>query len=578
MAVALLGTGVSRGIAIGPARLLQRGRPEIPRYRLAAHRIEAEIERFRSAVGAAASELRAILDDLPAGTSGDIAAFVETHLLMLRDATLSAAPGDLIRRERCNAEWALEMQQDALVKVFDAVEDDYLRTRRDDVAHVVTRIQQILLDDTARRQALATHQERDRIILADDLAPSELVLLHKQGVGAVVAEHGGPVSHAAILARSLGIPAVFGIHHALQFIEEGEMLVVDGAAGSVLAGLEDPELRLYRTRRREERRRRVALRRLRDRPAITRDGFTIELFANIEMPGDLDAVRKAGAGGVGLYRTEFLYMNRASLPDEEEQYATYLDAVSRLEGAPLTIRTLDLGADKQAADGQVLSASDSPLGMRAIRLCLSERDLFLPQLRAILRASAHGPVSLLIPMLTSIDEVLQVRMLLDECRRQLRRQRLPFDSGLPLGGMIEVPAAALCAEEFARELDFLSIGTNDLIQYTLAADRMDEAVNHLYDPLHPAVLKLLRLVLDAAARTDTPVSMCGEMAGDPALTRLLLGLGLTRFSMPPTAVPEVKRVVTGSHLRQLQEATAACIESSQGFRALALRFNEGEWG
>jgi len=577
MAVALLGTGVSRGIAIGPARLLQRGRPEIPRYRLAVHLVEAEAARFRSAVATAAGELRAILDDLPTGTSDDIAAFVETHLLMLRDATLAAAPADLIRSERCNAEWALEMQRDALVKVFDAVEDDYLRTRRDDVQHVVARIQQILLDDTARRQSLSSRQERDRIILADDLAPSELMLLHKQGVGAVIAEHGGPISHTAILARSLGIPAVFGVHHALQFIQEGETVVVDGARGFVLAGLGEPELRLFRTRRREERRRRAVLRRLRDRPAVTRDGVTIELLANIESPDDLDAVHQAGATGVGLYRTEFLYMNRPFLPDEEEQYAAYLEAVTRLKGAPLTIRTLDLGADKQAVDEQVLSASDSPLGMRAIRLCLKERELFLPQLRAILRASAHGPVSMLIPMLTSIDEVLQVRMLLDECRQQLRRQRIAFDPHLPLGGMIEVPAAALCAGSFARELDFLSIGTNDLIQYTLAADRMDESVNHLYDPLHPAVLKLLRLTIDAAAHTNTPVSMCGEMAGDPALTRLLLGLGLTHFSMPPTAVPEVKRIVTGTRLHQLREETAACIDSPEGFQALAQRFNDGDW-
>ncbi len=555
MPVALHGTGVSRGIALGPARLLQRGRPDIPQYVLPPHLINEEVDRFISALEAARAQLQAIRQQIPAGTPTDIAAFIDTHLLMLEDATLTTVPIELILREGCNAEWALHMQQEALTRVFDQMDDAYLRTRRDDVEHAILRVQRILLDQTQREAAIAAEPEGGRIIVSDDLSPGELVLLHQHNVAAIVTEHGGPMSHVAILARSLGIPAVVGARHAGQYIRDNEPLVVDGRQGVLLAGLDAAGTAFYRARQQQEKRARAELHRLKDTPAITRDGTAITLFANIELPEDMQAARRVGAAGIGLYRTEFLYMNRSTPPDEEEQYHAYSKVVKALKGLPVTIRTLDLGADK-TADGTTpeRGATNPALGLRAVRLCLREPELFRPQLRAILRASQHGTVRLLIPMISTVQEIRQVQELIHEAKDDLRRRRQPFAENIAVGGMIEVPAAAICAADFARRLDFLSIGTNDLIQYTLAADRLDETINHLYQPLHPAVLRLIHTTLRAGAAAGIPVTMCGEMAGDPLLTRLLLGLGLTEFSMPPPALLEVKRIVTGSALEPLHRA------------------------
>ncbi len=555
MALGLHGVGVSKGIALGRARLLQRGRPEIPEYVLPAHLIEEEVERFNSALTAATAQLREVRDSIPADTPEDIAAFIDTHLLMLEDATLATVPVELIRTHRCNAEWALQMQQEALVKVFDQMDDAYLKTRRDDVEHAILRVQQILLHETERDETIAAERETGRIIVTDDLAPSELVLLHQHDVAAIVTEHGGPMSHVAILARSLGIPAVVGVRHAWQYVGDNEPLVVDGRQGVVLAGLDEKGTAFYRTLQQREKRARAALRKLKDTPTVTLDGVPISLLANIELPDDLQGARKVGAAGIGLYRTEFLFMNRSAPPDEEEQYRTYLKVVRALKGAPITIRTLDLGADKSVAGiNPERSATNPAMGLRAVRLCLREPDLFRPQLRAILRASAHGPVRLLVPMITTLQEIRQVRTMVEEVKEELHATRHTFDPNIAIGGMIEVPGAALCAAEFAAELDFLSIGTNDLIQYTLAADRLDETINHLYQPLHPAVLRLIYTVLRAGFEAGIPVTMCGEMAGDPLLTRLLLGLGLTEFSMPPPALLEVKHIITTSELDPLRRA------------------------
>ncbi|GAB4289331.1 MAG: phosphoenolpyruvate--protein phosphotransferase [Thiohalomonadaceae bacterium] len=553
MPLALHGTGVSRGIALGPVRLLQRGRLDIPHYVLPPHLIEEEVERFITALEAARAQLRAVRDQIPGGTAADITAFIDTHLLMLEDATLATVPIELILREGCNAEWALHLQQEALTRVFDQMDDAYLRTRRDDVEHAILRVQQILLNQNQRGAAIAAGAESGRIVVTDDLSPDELVLLHQHEVAAIVTEHGGPMSHVAILARSLGIPAVVGVHNAQAYLRDNEALVVDGRQGVLLAGLDAAGTAFYRTRQLQERRARSELRRLKDTPALTRDGKTITLFANIELPEDIQAARRVGAAGIGLYRTEFLYMNRGTPPDEEEQYRAYGKVVKAMKGKPVTIRTLDLGADKTDGSGE-RSAANPALGLRAVRLCLREPELFRPQLRAILRASQHGPVRLLIPMLSTVQEIRQVRELIDEAKEDLRRRRQPYADGIAVGGMIEVPAAAICAEDFARRLDFLSIGTNDLIQYTLAADRLDEALGHLYQPLHPAVLRLIHTTLRAGAEAGIPVTMCGEMAGDPLLTRLLLGLGLTEFSVPPPALLEVKRIITLSELEPLRRA------------------------
>ncbi|HEY0634236.1 MAG TPA: phosphoenolpyruvate--protein phosphotransferase [Gammaproteobacteria bacterium] len=558
MPQAMHGIGVSSGIAIGKVRILHHGQVDILEYTITPAQVAGEIARFRVALGQAQAQLRNLRQRIPESTPADIATFIDTHLLMLEDAPLAREPEELIRSQLCNAEWALKLQQDALVKVFEAMDDPYLRTRRDDVEHVVRRVLHLLLNKGGSDHA--SEDEEPRIILAVDISPSDLVQLHHHHIAALVTERGGPLSHTAILARALGIPAIVGVPRIHQYLLDDELVVVDGRRGALLGGLDSAELEFYRKRQRAEQKARNELRKLKDTPSVTLDGVAINLQANIELPEDIAAMRKAGASGVGLYRTEFLFMNRPTPPGEEEQYQAYRQMVKRLNGAPLTIRTLDLGADKEMIPGQA-NCRNPALGLRAIRLCLKEPELFRPQLRAILRASAHGPVKLLIPMLTSIAELQPVRQILEEVRAELRAQNHRFDAQLPIGAMIEVPAAALCADSFARELDFLSIGTNDLIQYTLATDRIDETVNHLYDPLNLAVLRLIRDTIRAGSEACIPVSLCGEMASDPTYTRLLLGMGLTDFSMPPAALLQVKHIVTTSTLKPLRKQVERLLRS-----------------
>jgi len=466
---------------------------------------------------------------------------------------LTVAPVDLIRQSLCNAEWALKMQRDALAKVFDEMDDPYLRTRMDDVDHVVARIQRILIGASNHGAAHGEDQLRGAIVVAHDLTPAETALLHHQGIAGFVTESGGPLSHTAILARSRGMPAIVGTHITSHQVRDGDTVILDAGRGVLLADIAESTLKSYRRKQREQQKRLSQLDRLKSAPAVTGDGISIRLLANIELEEDVRAARRAGADGIGLYRTEFLFMNRSDVPDEEEQLAQYLAVVRALKGLPITIRTMDLGADKgYAADaGSERLATNPALSLRAIRLCLKNTELFRPQLRAILRASAEGPVRLMIPMLSSARELNEALELIEDIRQELGRQGVAFDPEMPVGGMIEVPAAALSATLFARKLDFLSIGTNDLIQYTLAIDRVDDSVTYLYDPLHPAVLRLIRMVIEAGQRYQVPVSMCGEMAGDPRYTRLLLGMGLNEFSVPPTALLEVKDVIQRSRIGRL---------------------------
>ncbi len=560
MPFSLHGIGVSRGYAIGRTYLLQRNQPEITEYVIPDAIIEDEVQRFLNSLALAQKQLREIRLRIPATSSSDATAFIDTHLLMLEDPSLTEAPIQMIRTRKCNAEWALKIQRDALIEIFENMDDPYLRTRKDDVDHVVRRVQRILvsedpayLNDPDYAELVASRLE-GRIVVADDLTPADTILMQHQGVLAFVTEYGGPLSHTAILARSLGIPAVVGARNARAYLGHDEPVIVDGRQGVVLVGLDERILRYYRHKQQEERREQRELSKLKGQPAITRDGVTIALHANIELPEDAIAVREVAADGVGLYRTEFLFMNRADTPDEEEHLASYLHVIKTLEGSPITIRTADLGADKQVDGGRGGPVCTNPaLGLRAIRLCLKDLAMFRPQLRAILRASAFGPVRMMIPMLCSVQEVFQVLRLVAETKQELRDRGLAFDERLPVGGMIEIPAAAVCADQFARYLDFLSIGTNDLIQYTLAIDRVDDEINYLYDPLHPAVLTLIRNTIRAGQKAEIPVSLCGEMAGDPRYTRLLLGLGLTEFSMHPTGLLEIKRAVQDSHVGELTE-------------------------
>jgi len=556
MTTALLGVGVvgSRPVAIGNAFLLA-GDPVASPHGIPQEHVDAELGRLDGALACARRHLESVRRQIPATTPVHIAEFIDAHLLMLTDSSLVDATRELIRQNAINAAWALQLQRDILVEIFDQMDDDYLRTRRDDIDHVVRQIQ-VYLSDEPPAETLAAADISGRVIVARDLTPADAILLRHRGVAAFVTEHGGPMSHTAILARSLEIPAVMGVHNATHLLRHGELLVVNAESGTVLAGPDAAILDHYQHRLESADARRTSLRRLVREPSTSRDGVPIVLLANLELPEDVEAARANGASGVGLYRTEFLYMNRSGLPDEEEHYATYVDIIRGLDGIPLTIRTLDLGLDKHADTVIDTGASltNPALGLRAIRLCLKEPQLFVPQLRAILRASAEGPVRLMIPMISAISEVETVLGMVAETRRTLRRQGLAFDPLMPIGGMIEVPAAALMADGLARRLDFLSIGTNDLIQYTLAIDRIDDAVSYLYEPLHPAVLRLIRYTIRAAAGSRTQVSMCGEMAGDPLYTRVLLGLGLRELSMQPGSLLEVKDVVRGCHIGALETA------------------------
>lgn len=566
MTFSLHGVGVSRGIAIGNVHIIERNQLEIPEYCIPKKHLAREIKRFQSAVSSARQQLRAIRNYVPKEVGSDIAAFIDTHLLMLDDTAITEEPGKLIQDMRCNAEWALKLQRDALVNVFDEMDDAYLRTRKDDVLHVINRIQRILLKQTPLRHEEPDSRLTGYIVLADDLTPADTVLLQYQGIVAFATEFGGPTSHTAILARSLGIPAIVGVHQSRRYIREDEQLVVDGSRGILLANPDKRTLNHYKHRQREEKRYLSGLKKIRQSPTVTQDGVVIELQTNIELPRDFDSVREVGASGVGLYRTEFMYMNRETPPDEEEHYETYANVIRILDGLPLTIRTLDLGADKQVDGGRQSGPiqSNPALGLRAIRLCLKEPGLFQPQLRAIMRASALGPVRMMIPMLSNIHETLQVLQMVSDLKDELASNNIAFDHDIPIGGMIEVPAAAVCADIFAQHLDFLSIGTNDLIQYTMAIDRVNEEVNYLYDPLHPAVLRLIHQTLKAGERAGIPVAMCGEMAGETAYTRLLLGLGLREFSVHPAVLLEVKQIIMHSRIRELEKLARKALNVSSG--------------
>jgi len=572
MTLALHGMGVSRGIAIGHVHIIRRDRLDIPEYHIDNDQIEAESERLNDAVAQAKQQLRAIREHIPAATSSDISAFIDTHLLMLDDSALTHEPLRLIREGRYNAEWALKLQRDALVNVFEEMDDAYLRTRKDDVEHVVTRVQRILLKQTPLRHEEPDSRLTGYIVIADDLAPADTVLMQHHGIVAFATEYGGPTSHTAILARSLGIPAIISLHKARRFLQEDDLVIIDGNAGVMLVGPDEISLRHYREQQLEDKKYLSSLVALKESPAETRDGVSVQLLANIELPRDFDTVRQVGAGGVGLYRTEFLYMNRASPPEEDEHYETYLAVLETMKGLPLTIRTLDLGADKQVDGGRQTGPiqSNPALGLRAIRLCLKDPALFRPQLRAILRASAHGDVRLMIPMLSNIQETRQVLEMIDEIKTELTGQALKFNERIPVGAMVEVPAAAICSDIFAAQLDFLSIGTNDLIQYTIAIDRINDEVNYLYDPLHPAVLRLIQTTLAAGIRANIPVAMCGEMAGDSKYTRLLLGLGLREFSVHPGYLLEVKKTIIGSDLAELTPIADRALQAKSGAEVKAL--------
>jgi len=557
MTLALTGHPVARGIAIGRCHVVERSELEIGEYRIAAEEVEREIQRYRSAVAAARQQLEDLAGRVIQNVGIGAGEIIQTHLMMLGDAKLQENTEQHIRRELCNAEWALQIQLEQVLSEFRSLDDAYIRSRGEDVAQVV-RLVQNKLNEEASDKPFENMPDRlaDTLVISSELTPGELAILHERGVGGIVTEHGGPHSHTAILASSFGIPAVMGVRRAQSLLKEGETLVLDGGLGVVYADPDEAIRGHYHQVQRITRRFKKALEAIRDLPALSLDGQAVGLQANAERPAELQQAREQGASGIGLYRTEFLYLQGVP-PDEETQLAEFSAALELLQGIPLTIRTLDLGADKSTDYldfSQLRSSANPALGLRAVRLCLRDTDLFKNQLRAILRASALGPVRCLIPMLTSVQEIRMVRVLLDEAREELDARGIAYDPRMPLGGMIEVPAAALAIPELAAYLDFFSVGTNDLLQYTLAADRVDELVTHLYDPQHPGVVRLLRHIFREANASRIPVTVCGEVAGDRQYTRLLLALGLKDFSMHPGRLLEVKQVVRETDIPKAKAA------------------------
>jgi phosphotransferase system enzyme I (PtsI) len=539
----LHGLAVSGGIAIGHAYLVSHATLEVAHYSLPPRKVDDEVVRLGrafDAVRAELAELRSGLLNDGTEARGELLAFVDLHSMILDDPLLLDEAGEYIRSRRCNAEWAIKRQMDRLVEQFEQIDDAYLRSRSADVVQVVERVIKAL---AGKRNRVSTRRrDTDSIVVAHDLSPADTIQFKAQRIAAFVTDLGGATSHTAIVARSLAIPALVGMHQARRLIQDDDMLIVDGVRGVLIINPDERILDEYRLRAREIEIERSKLKRLTGAVATTLDGEAVQLFANIELPQDVEQVREVEADGIGLFRTEFMFLNRDDLPDEDEQFEAYRSVVQAMKGKPVTMRTLDIGADK-ALRGAERSEANPALGLRAIRYCLAEPRMFVTQLRAILRAAHYGKVRIMLPMVAFQHEIESALAMVALAKQQLREANRKFDDRVEIGAMVEIPAAALALGTLMNHFSFLSIGTNDLIQYTLAIDRADEAVAHLYDPLHPAVLRLVQQVIAQAKRVGMPVAVCGEMAGEPQFARLLLGMGLRQFSMHPSQLLEVKREV-----------------------------------
>jgi len=561
MTIQVFGLPVSRGVAIGRAVLVASSRIDVAHYFVDDTQTDSEIERLRRARDVVAEELTVLQRDLPAEAPPELSALLDVHLMLLHDETLTGATKHWIRERHYNAEWALSAQLEVVARQFDEMEDDYLRERKADLEQVAERLLRALARGAGTLPAAATSPARDfggedpLVLVANDISPADMLQFKRSVFTGFVTDVGGKTSHTAIVARSMDIPAVVGAREASRLIRQDDWVIIDGDAGLVIVDPSPIVLEEYRFRQRQSELERARLHRLRHTPAVTLDGQPVQLMANIELPGDAAAALEAGAVGVGLFRTEFLFMNRSgALPDEEEQFESYRTVVQAMKGLPVTIRTVDIGADKplDRMSPQELRhehALNPALGLRAIRWSLAEPGMFRQQLRAILRASAYGKVRLLIPMVAHLNEIRQTLEALARAKQQLIDAGKPFVD-VEVGAMIEVPAAALMLPTFLRYFDFVSLGTNDLIQYTLAIDRADETVSHLYDPWHPAVLRLIAETIAKASAAQKDVSVCGEMAGDPAFTELLLAMGLRSFSMHPSQIASIKQRVLRADTRR----------------------------
>ncbi|MDC7718073.1 phosphoenolpyruvate--protein phosphotransferase [Vogesella sp. DC21W] len=560
MSIVLHGVPIGGGVAIGRAHLLSQSMDDVVHLVLEDSEIAAEQQRFDSAVRDTRKQLELLWGSIPENAPAELGAFLSLHIMLLSDVTISRDPRDLIDSQRCNAEWALKLQCDTLVEQFDAIEEDYLRERKHDVLQVVERIFKNLAGHSTDLQFVEDMDE-DAILVAHDLSPADMVYFKDSSVAAFVTDVGGATSHTAILGRSLDLPSVIALHHARELIREDELIVVDGQQGVLIINPEETVLAEYRRRQRNWIEARRKLSSIRKTDALTQDGTPIELLANIELPQDAANVLESGAVGVGLFRSEFLFLGRDSLPSEDEQFAAYREVAEATNGAPVTVRTMDLGADKNPRWLNHGAAENPALGLTGVRLCLAEPLMFRAQLRALLRATVYGKIRILFPMINGLGELKQALAQLEYAKKELREENIPFADKVEVGAMIEIPSAALVVGSFVKYVDFLSIGTNDLIQYTLAVDRNDDSVSHLYDPVHPAVLKLISHTIKTATKAGVQVSVCGEMAGDERLTRLLLGMGLRRFSMHPANLLAVKQNVLNSHLDILAPQVARILRS-----------------
>jgi len=569
MSFLLHGIGVSGGIAIGRAQLVSHAVLEVAHYQIRPEDVGAEILRFDAAVAEATHDLDTMWGQIQdTDTPSEVGAFIDIHAMLLRDDMLSKAPRQIIAEDLCNAEWALVQQMHRLVEQFEQIEDAYLRERKQDVIQVVERVLNVMLGSPGPVKEQGPEQKT--ILVAHDLSPADMIRYKKHAFAAFLTDVGGATSHTAIVAKSLNIPAIVALHNARGLIRDGEWVIVDGGRGVIIVDPDKTVLAEYRLKQEEFDLERQKLKRLKTKRATTLDGQNIELHANIELPTDLRDVLDSGATGIGLFRSEFLFLNRQGLPSEDEQFEAYRTVAIGMAGRPVVIRTFDLGADKHMegiSAGLDRVAMNPALGLRAVRFCLSEPRLFVTQLRAILRASHYGKVKILIPMLCNVYELAQSMQFLERAKASLRDEGTRFDEHIEVGGMIEIPAAVLLIEAFAQRLDFLSIGTNDLIQYTLAIDRADDAVAHLYDPLHPAVLRLLGMAIRGADKAGKPIAVCGEMAGEIAYTRVLLGLGLREFSMHPNHVPAVKQRVLTSDVPALAVIATKLLRTDDPERA-----------
>ena len=555
----LYGQGVARGYAIGRVVVMGAAALEVAHYRIAPDSVEAEKKRLTLALQATQLEMQEMADTLPEDAPRELAALLTVHGMLLSDPLLADQALSLIEEKHYNAEWALTTQGQLLGEQFAAMDDEYLRERGADVRQVIERVLVLLSGSkTALRIDHELDSDESLIVVAHDISPSDMIRLRGARFAGFATDLGGATSHTAIVARSMAVPAVVALGHIRTLVRDGDRIIVDGANGTVLVNPSDLTLQEYRRLQQDFLAERAELLLLKDVESETLDGMKIILHANIELPDEAELALQNGASGIGLFRSEFLFMGRPDLPTEEEQYLAYSSVVKTMKGLPVTIRTLDIGADK-TLDGEATVATNPALGLRAIRYCLANPELFATQLRAILRASHHGPVRILIPMISHMQEVIATRAAIASARRELDAKGQPYAEHIELGAMVEVPAIAIAIEPFAAALDFLSIGTNDLIQYTLAIDRADNDVSPLYDPLHPAVLRLIANTINAGVRFNKPVAVCGEMAGDSRLTRLLLGLGLTEFSMHPQQLLDIKREIRNAHSNALRNKVAQAL-------------------